>query len=164
MPEDLGIVGGIDLSQLSIIFPNPRTVQAFDNLQRMALATTPAAASAAQQAADAAATAAAGAQSDVDTISAAQFVVLALSGALDNERQLTGGTGVSLDVSVANIVKIVVNALTILNAAPVILTQPLTATSLATTQTPATTATASDHSIPIICNGVTYYMRLSTAP
>ena len=34
--------------------------------------------------------------------------------------------------------------------------------SLATTQTPAASATASDHSIPIALNGVTYYIRLST--
>lgn len=36
--------------------------------------------------------------------------------------------------------------------------------SLATKQTPAATATASDRSIPINCNGTTYYIRLSTTP
>lgn len=164
MPEDLGLSAGIDRFTLSLVFPNPRAIDAFENLQRNALVANPAAAATAQQTADDAATAAASAQSDVDTLAAAQFLVLALSGALDNERVLSGGTGVTLDTSVAGIAKIVVNALTILNAAPVILTQPLTAASLATAQTPAATATASDHSIPIVCNGVTYYMRLSTAP
>lgn len=164
MPEDLAIIGGLDQFTLSTIFPNPRAVAAFESLQRVALVQTPAQATAAQATADSAAAAAADAQSSVDTVSAAQFLVLALSGALDNERVLTGNTGVTVDTSVAGVAKLVVNALAILNAAPVVLTQPLTAASLATTQTPAATATASDHSIPIVCNGTTFFMRLSTAP
>ncbi len=36
--------------------------------------------------------------------------------------------------------------------------------SIATSQVPSASATASDHSIPIKCNGVTYYIRLSTTP
>jgi hypothetical protein len=40
----------------------------------------------------------------------------------------------------------------------------ITAASLATTQTPTATTTASDHSIPIVLNGVTYYVRLSATP
>lgn len=40
----------------------------------------------------------------------------------------------------------------------------LTATELATTQTPTASTTASDHSIPIVVNGTTYYMRLSSTP
>lgn len=39
-----------------------------------------------------------------------------------------------------------------------------TFSALATSQTPASSSTATDHSIPIVCNGVTYYMRLSTTP
>lgn len=35
---------------------------------------------------------------------------------------------------------------------------------LATSQTPAASTTASDHSVPIVLNGTTYYMRLSTTP
>lgn len=40
----------------------------------------------------------------------------------------------------------------------------LVANSLATTQTAAASSTASDHSIPIVVNGTTYYMRLSSTP
>lgn len=35
---------------------------------------------------------------------------------------------------------------------------------LATTQTPTASTTASDHSVPIVLNGTTYYMRLSSTP
>ena len=38
------------------------------------------------------------------------------------------------------------------------------ASELATNQTPTSSTTASDHSVPIILNGTTYYMRLSTTP
>lgn len=40
----------------------------------------------------------------------------------------------------------------------------MTAASLATTQTPTASSTASNYSVPIVLNGVTYYMRLSTTP
>lgn len=40
----------------------------------------------------------------------------------------------------------------------------LTAASLATDQTPSPSNTLSDHSVPIVLNGVTYYMRLSSTP
>ena len=40
----------------------------------------------------------------------------------------------------------------------------LLANSLATTQIPTPSSTSSDHSVPIVLNGVTYYMRLSSAP
>jgi hypothetical protein len=40
----------------------------------------------------------------------------------------------------------------------------LTAASIATNQTAAASTTVSDHSIPIVVGGVTYYMRLSTTP
>lgn len=40
----------------------------------------------------------------------------------------------------------------------------LVANSLATTQIPTASTTSSDHSVPIVFNGVTYYMRLSTTP
>ncbi len=38
----------------------------------------------------------------------------------------------------------------------------VTATEFITTQSPTASATASDHSIPIVVNGVTMYMRLSS--
>lgn len=38
---------------------------------------------------------------------------------------------------------------------------PIIATQLKTTQTPTASTTATTHSIPIVCNGTTYYMRLS---
>jgi hypothetical protein len=40
----------------------------------------------------------------------------------------------------------------------------LLANSLATTQTPTASTTGSNHSVPIVLNGVTYYMRLSSTP
>jgi hypothetical protein len=41
---------------------------------------------------------------------------------------------------------------------------PLTVTQLKTTQTPTASATVSNYSVPIVLNGTTYYMRLSTTP
>jgi hypothetical protein len=40
----------------------------------------------------------------------------------------------------------------------------LLANSLATTQTPTASTTGSNYSVPIVLNGVTYYMRLSSTP
>jgi hypothetical protein len=40
----------------------------------------------------------------------------------------------------------------------------LLANILATKQTPFASSTSSDHSVPIVLNGITYYMRLSTTP
>lgn len=167
----------IDRDQLSLFLPNPRSVAAFEGLMQTALVTTPIAVTAAQTTAtsaqgtaDTAAIAAAAAQSTADTIAAAALVVLALSGALDNERVLTGGAGVTLDTATASVVKVVVNALTILNAAPVVITQPtdvqnsLRCDSLQIDQAPSASVTAASHALAINLNGTVYYLKLSATP
>lgn len=174
----------IDRYALSQFIDDPRTLLAFEGLQKVVLVTTPAAvdeaqtaadgaqtaADGAQSAADTAQTAAAAAQSTADTIAAAAFVVLGLSGALSAERVLTPGPGVTLDVSVANAVTLLVDALAILNLAAINLTQPTRVTgglrtdTLRLDDTLTASVTASDHSVPISIGGTTYYMRLSSTP
>lgn len=62
------------------------------------------------------------------------------------------------------------NGLTFINTSLATVAEIDTATGLGTfanlrvNQTPAATATTSDHSIPINCNGTTYFIRLSTTP
>lgn len=167
-----------DRATLALVFGKyPALLRAIEALQKTAMTDTPPAVNDAQDTATASGVRADAAQVTADTaiaainaIKAAQFVVLALSGTLTGERVLVGATGVSLDVGTPDQVKIVVDALAILNSAAITLTQAvdvqaaLRCDSLQVDQTPAATVTASDHSIPINCNGVTYYMRLSTAP
>lgn len=110
------------------------------------------------------------------------FVTFAApSGDLAGARQLSGGTGVTVDIATAGLAKVVVNVLTILNAAAINLTQPVVNTSsiqaasidavgllecgsFKINDTATATATASDHSVPIQIGGTVYYMRLSTTP
>lgn len=103
------------------------------------------------------------AQASVDTVSGAEYITLASSANLTNAHVLGNSTGVSVVTSGGN-VTLTVDALAILNGAPVLLTQPVECPSIRIDETPTSSSTASDHSIPINCNGTTYYMRLSTAP
>lgn len=123
---------------------------------------------------------AAAAQDSVDQIASAPLVVWANVTGFPNASLLEGGVGVTIantgnftgnltgnlsgNITITDSTTISVNALTILNAAPVVLTQPLECPSIKIDETPAASTTASDHSIPINCNGTTYYMRLSTTP
>lgn len=172
----------ISENDLARVFTDPRTLKAFQAALNV-VQQTPQAVEDAQLAADAAAVdaaaaaaAASGAQSDVDLIKAAALVVFSSAAILSNERVLSGGTGVTIDTASAGLVKVVVDALSILNSAAINLTQALTTTAAVDVQnslrcdsfrvdaTPAATATLSTHSIPIDCNGTTYYMRLSNVP
>lgn len=166
----------IDRAALSNVFHDPRTLLAFEGIQRVVLETTPQAVDQAQQTADDAAAQAAAAQEQVTTVSGAQFLVLALSTALTSERLLQGDTGVTINTATANIAKIVVDALAILNTAPISFTQPLTANfavdvqsslrcdSLRIDQAPAASVTAANFALPINLNGTTYYVKLSSTP
>lgn len=108
------------------------------------------------------------------------YIVYTASGPLSNERVLLGSTGVSVDLSSPGVARILVNVAAVLGYTPAdaggqafggaVSASSLSASgvvsgaSLATSQTPAATATASTHSVPIVLNGVTYYMRLSAVP
>lgn len=96
-------------------------------------------------------------------VEANDIVLRSSNNQFGNTIQTFGLTG-SGEVQISNV------NLTVINPALATVAQIDTATgtglfsSLATNQTPAATATASDHSIPIVCNGTTYYIRLSTTP
>jgi hypothetical protein len=139
-----------------------------------------AAAAAADAAAAAAAADAAAAQSTADALAAAEFVVLAPSGALSAERVLQGGTGVTIDTATANVVKVLVNVATALGYTPankagdtigastfsgaVDVQAALQCDSLRIDAAPAVSVTAASHALPINLNGTTYYLKLSATP
>lgn len=160
---------------LARIFTDPRTLVAMEAVLRNSASGVPEAVGEAQQAADNAQTAADNAQTAVNGVAGAPIVTFAATTDLTNERVLIGGTGVSLDISAADLIKIVVNVVTALGYTPankagetftgaVDVQAALQCDSLQVDVTPSATATASTHSIPINCNGVVYYMRLSSAP
>lgn len=120
-------------------------------------------------------------QTDVAAIQAAPVVTTAPTGAFSGEEVLAGSTGLTIDLSVPGVAKLVLNVLTALNAAAINLTQPVVNTasleaasvkavgalecgSLRIDDVATATATLSDHSVPILIGATLYYMRLSTAP
>jgi hypothetical protein len=163
-------------NDLARVFTDPRTLKAFQAalsvVQQTPQAVEDAQGTADQAAIDAAAAqaAASGAQTDVDLIKAASLVVFSAAAVLTNERVLTGSTGVTIDTATAGQIKVLVDALAILNGAAISLTQPvdvqgsLRCDSLRVDVATTATGTLSTHSIPINCNGTTYYMRLSNVP
>lgn len=134
------------------------------------------AADAAQGTADQAVTDAAAAQADVDALEVLQYVLTtATPSATPNARQLTGSTGLTINTATPGLAQLVLNVITALGytpankagdtfSGPVDVQALLTCDSLRIDQTPTATLTLSDASIPINCNGTTYYMRLSTLP
>jgi hypothetical protein len=165
---------GLDRAALSRFLGDPRTVIAFEAVLKTVQA-TPVAVNAAQSAADTAQTTAVAAQATADTIASSPLVTLGLSSALSNERVLTGGPGVSLDVSVADIVKIVVNVITALGYTPADLAganftgavdvqAALRCDSLQIDQAAAASVAVVNRSAPISLNGTIYYLLLSTTP
>lgn len=171
----------LDRSALAAVFTNPRTLLAFEAFQRAVAQDIPSAVNDAQSTADGAAAA----------IDGAAFVVTALSGALTNERVLSGGTGVTVDISTADVVRIVVNVLTILGYTPAnkageTFTGAISAPSVSSAGgvaasgavsgasgsfgtlsvgSGATTSTATvTHTAPVTFGGTTYHVLLSTSP
>lgn len=190
----------VDRSALSAVFKDPRTLLAFETALQVVQA-TPAGIDEAQQTADgaqsaadqaaldaaaadaaaaAAAAAASGAQGTANAISAAEFVVLALSTALSNERVLQGGTGVTIDTATANVVKVLVNVASALGYTPankagdtigastfsgaVDVQAALRCDSLRIDAAPAVSVTVASHALAIDLNGTTYYLKLSATP
>lgn len=167
---------------LSRSFGDPQILDAMEAVFRNTVSGVPEAVGEAQQTADdalstagSAQTTADAAQTAVNGVAGAPIVTFAASTDLTNERVLTGGTGVTLDISVADLITIVVNVVTVLGYTPankagdtftgaVDVQAALQCDSLRVDVAPTATATASTHSIPINCNGVVYYMRLSSAP
>lgn len=160
---------------LSRSFGDPQILDAMEAVFRNTVSGVPEAVGEAQQTADDAQTAADAAQTAVNGVAGAPIVAFAASTDLTNERVLTGGTGVTLDISVANLIGIIVNVVTALGYTPankagetftgaVDVEAALQCDTLRVDIAPTATATASTHSIPINCNGVVYYMRLSSAP
>lgn len=164
----------LDRAALSRVFTDPRTLLAFEAFQKAVAQEIPTAVNDAQSAADAAAAA----------IDGAAFVVTALSGTLTNERVLSGGTGVTVDMSTADVVRIVVNVLTILGYTPAnkageaftgaILAPSVTASgavsgasgsfgSLSVGSGATTTTTTVTHTAPVMFGGTTYHVLLSTS-
>ena len=77
-------------------------------------------------------------------------------------RNLEGSTKIALSASGIDITIDASDPLTV--NAPLVVNGSLVANSLATTQTPSSSSTLSNFSVPIVLNGVTYYLRLSSTP
>jgi hypothetical protein len=159
----------IQRSKLSKIFDDARDVQAYEQMQET-VAGSPDEIAAAQ------ATASDG-QTKVNALKATpQFLVLALTGLLANERRLVGGTGVAITDGGANgNATIEIDTVTDLGYTPankagdtfsgaVDVQAALRCDSLRIDQAAAASVATVTHSVPINLNGTTYYILLSTTP
>lgn len=114
-------------ADLASFIKDPKTLIFFEQFVKLAAQVLPVLTTLAQQTAEDAQASADDAIASVSSLQEPQYIVAALAGVLNNERLLTGDTGVSVDFTTAAVAKIIVNVLAILNAAPIILTEPITA-------------------------------------
>lgn len=182
----------IDRASLATVFKDPRTLSAFETALQVVQATpesidqaqstadsAASAAAAADAAAAAAASDAAAAQGGVAALNGAPYVVFTPSATLSNERVL-GGTGITLDLSTAGVVNLVIAIATILGFTPankagdtigastftgnVDVQGEVRGDTLRLDAAPSASVTAATHALPINLNGTTYYLKLSATP